>query len=189
MARFGKSWLAVALAPVAGCASNPPPPPGPSIEEFQEVSARLEEAQVEIAELREKLGRTAAEARAAREAAAVASLETARGQVEQKRLAREMEEAASSTGPSKRKAGSAPALRGTVLATDPKMDLYLISIGKKDGVTEGVELVVYRDDTFVASVLVEKVFADKASVKVKVANGKALRRGEIQVGDRVGDTF
>jgi chromosome segregation ATPase len=46
-------------------------------------------------------------------------------------------------------------VKGMVLAADPKMDIYLISVGDKDQVKLGDELTVYRGDQFVAFVVVD----------------------------------
>ena len=75
-------------------------------------------------------------------------------------------------------------LKGLVLAADNKVGIFLISCGKKDGVVIGDELTVYRGDTFVAVVVVDKVFQDKASVVLKTENGKPLRKSDIKQGDK-----
>lgn len=83
---------------------------------------------------------------------------------------------------------SAP-VKGTVLAADAKMDIYLISVGSKDGVKTADELTVYRNDQFVAVVVVDKVFEDKASVMVKKMDGKAFKKSDIQQGDKVATVY
>jgi outer membrane murein-binding lipoprotein Lpp len=191
--------LAMALL-LSGCASDPPPPPGPTMEEFEEVSGRLEEAQVTITELREQVARARVEARAAREAAAVASLDVAKAQVEQKRLARELAGVSSSTDgarpgrpetdpPPRKPDAPYTSAHGSVVAVDEKMGVYLVSLGENRGVKSGDELTVHRDAKFVAIVIVDKVFEDKASVRVKVVNGKPLKKSDIQTGDKVGNVL
>jgi hypothetical protein len=71
-----------------------------------------------------------------------------------------------------------------ILASNPEMDIYLISVGEAD-VNLADELTVYRGDTFIAQVVVDKVFKDKASVTVKRLNGKPMKKSDIKVGDKV----
>lgn len=83
---------------------------------------------------------------------------------------------------------SAP-VKGVVLAADAKMDIYLISVGSKDGVKTADELTIYRNDQFVAVVVVDKVYEDKASVMVKRMDGKAFKKMDIQQGDKVATIY
>jgi hypothetical protein len=76
-------------------------------------------------------------------------------------------------------------VKGQVLASDPAMDIYLISVGSKDGVKVADEMTVFRGDQFVAIVVVDKVFNDKASVTVKKMGGKPQKKSDIKTGDKV----
>jgi len=76
-------------------------------------------------------------------------------------------------------------LKGTVLAADDRSGIYLVSLGTKDGLKAGDDLTVHRGDTFVAVVVVDKPFADKASVVVKEQDGRPLKNSPIRQGDRV----
>lgn len=82
-------------------------------------------------------------------------------------------------------------VKGMVLAADAKQDIYLISVGSKDSVKVGDELTVYRGDQFVAVVVVDKVFEDKASVITKREGGKALKKDgmDIRQGDKVATVY
>jgi predicted nucleic acid-binding Zn-ribbon protein len=80
-------------------------------------------------------------------------------------------------------------VKGQVLAADPAMDIYLISIGEKDQLKVADELTVFRGDQFIAVVVVDKVFADKASVVVKKVNGKPFKKGDIKQGDKVANVL
>jgi hypothetical protein len=188
----------------AGCASDPPPPRGPTMEQFQEVSERLDAALQETEGLREQVARATAETRTAREAAAVASLEAAKLGIEIKRLQKDLDAGAAAREAGAQDDPGAPdsfrkgrarddsgcrVLKGTVLAADVKMGLYLISIGKKQDVREGDELTVYRGESFVAVVVVDRVFEDKASVCVKKVKDKPFQKSEIRPGDKVANTF
>jgi hypothetical protein len=85
---------------------------------------------------------------------------------------------------------SAP-VKGMVLAADSKSDIYLVSVGEKDQVRVGDELTVYRGDQFVAVVVVDKVFPDKASVITKREGGKPLKKDgmDIRQGDKVATVY
>ncbi|MHC4922932.1 MAG: hypothetical protein ACYTG4_02500 [Planctomycetota bacterium] len=76
-------------------------------------------------------------------------------------------------------------VKGKVLAADSSMDLYLLSVGEKDGVKLADELTVYRNGQFVAVVVVDKVMADKCSASVKVMAGKSFKKMDVQQGDEV----
>ena len=78
-------------------------------------------------------------------------------------------------------------VKGQVLAVDNESGIFLVSLGRKDGLAAGHDLTVYRGDKFVAVVVVDKVFEDKASVVIKSEEGKPLIKEdwEIRQGDRV----
>jgi hypothetical protein len=80
-------------------------------------------------------------------------------------------------------------VKGQVLAVDSAVDLYLISVGSKDGLKVADELTVFRGDSFVALVVVDRVFDDKASVTVKKVNGKPFKKSDIRQGDKVANVF
>ena len=77
-----------------------------------------------------------------------------------------------------------PPVKGMVLAADNRADVYLLSAGREDGVAVGDEFTVFRGDAFVADVVVDKVFADKCAVAVKMVNGKPMKKSDIQQADR-----
>jgi hypothetical protein len=80
-------------------------------------------------------------------------------------------------------------VKGQILAANSEVDIYLISVGEKDGLKVADELTVFRGDQFVAVVVVDKVFADKASVVVKKVNGKPFKKGDIKQGDKVANVL
>jgi predicted RNase H-like nuclease (RuvC/YqgF family) len=80
-------------------------------------------------------------------------------------------------------------VKGMVLAANAEMDIYLISVGEQSGVKVADELTVFRGDQFIAQVVVDKVYADKASVYVKKMNNKPLKKGEIRQGDSVATVY
>jgi DNA repair exonuclease SbcCD ATPase subunit len=67
----------------------------------------------------------------------------------------------------------------TVQASDNEMDIYILSVGSADGVTEGYEFHVYRGSTYVATVMVDRVFPNHCSTHVK----HHLKKSPIQAGD------
>ena len=81
------------------------------------------------------------------------------------------------------------AVKGLVLAADDKMDIFLVSVGRNEGLEIGHELTVYRGDTFVAVVVVDKVFADKAAASIKKENGKRMQKSPIRQGDKVASIY
>lgn len=85
--------------------------------------------------------------------------------------------------------GETTPVKGQVLAADAAMDIYLISVGTKDGVKIADELTVFRGDKFIAQVVVDQVFPDKASVVVKKLAGKPMKQADIKTGDKVATTL
>lgn len=81
--------------------------------------------------------------------------------------------------------GETVSVKGQILAADSAMDIYLISVGTKDGVKLADELTVFRGDAFVAVVVVDQVFENKAAVIVKKVNGKPMKKSDIKTGDKV----
>ena len=67
----------------------------------------------------------------------------------------------------------------TVQAADNEMDIYILSVGSADGVTEGYEFHVYRGSTYVATVVVDRVFPNHSSAHVK----HHLKKSPIKPGD------
>ncbi len=66
-----------------------------------------------------------------------------------------------------------------VQAADNGVDIYILSVGSSDGVTEGYEFHVYRGNTYVATVVVDKVFPNHCSTHVK----DGLKKSPIRPGD------
>jgi hypothetical protein len=77
------------------------------------------------------------------------------------------------------------AVKGQVLAASAADDIYVLSIGSKDGVKENDELTAYRGDDFVAVLVVYQVEGDKCAASVKRIDGKPFKRGEVRTGDKV----
>jgi len=191
--RFRKATvtaLAAACALLSGCAATPPPPPGPTMDQFRAVADATEALKrekealdVRVAELEKALKEARREAAGASEAVAYAITEAKRLDLAVQNLDAmyaNMLEPRSEPHPQE-----PPPFRGDVLAADPAMDIYEISVGSKQGVKIADELIVFRVDQFVAIVIVDQVFPDKASVVVKKVNGKPQKRSDIRMGDKV----
>jgi hypothetical protein len=70
-------------------------------------------------------------------------------------------------------------LDAVVQAVDNENDIYILSVGSKDGVKEGYEFTVHRNGEYIATVVVDKVFANHASARTK----DGLKRKDAQAGD------
>jgi predicted RNase H-like nuclease (RuvC/YqgF family) len=70
-------------------------------------------------------------------------------------------------------------LDAVVQAVDNANDIYILSVGSKDGVQEGYEFTVHRNGEYIATVVVDKVFANHASARTK----DGLKRKDAQAGD------
>ena len=82
-------------------------------------------------------------------------------------------------------------LKGAVLAADNKAGVFLLDRGQRDGIKVGDELTVYRADSFVAVVVVDRVSEENCAVSVKVENGTPLLKAGMQVrrGDQVATVY
>ena len=70
-------------------------------------------------------------------------------------------------------------LRAVVSAADPRADIYILSVGKKDGVEAGYEFTVYRGNEYISTIVVDKVFENYASGTTK----KGMKRKDVMPGD------
>ncbi len=66
-----------------------------------------------------------------------------------------------------------------VQSVDNTNDIYILSVGSKDGVAEGWEFTVHRNGEFVATVVVDKVYANYASARTKAG----MKRKDANPGD------
>lgn len=77
--------------------------------------------------------------------------------------------------------GTVKDVRGVVSAASAKDDVYVLSVGQKDGVDIGYEFTVFRGSNYVATVVVDSVWPNLASCRVKAGTKKS----DIQAGDSV----
>ncbi len=70
-------------------------------------------------------------------------------------------------------------LDAVVQAVDNANDIYILSVGSTDGVKEGYEFTVHRNGEYIATVVVDKVFANHASARTK----DGLKRKDAEAGD------
>lgn len=77
-----------------------------------------------------------------------------------------------------------PAINGRVLAVSDKVNLVLISVGRKDGVEVGYDFTVYRGGDYIATIIVEKVEEDWSAARLKENTLKDPRK-PVQVNDNV----
>ena len=70
-------------------------------------------------------------------------------------------------------------LDAVVQAVDNANDIFILSVGSNDGVSEGYEFTVHRNGEYIATVVVDKVFANHASAHTK----DGLKRKDAQAGD------
>jgi hypothetical protein len=74
---------------------------------------------------------------------------------------------------------------GIIRAYDETVGLYFVSVGSKDGVKVGQTVNVSRDGGFVAELVVDRVFDDRATATVRNVRGISMRKSPIHLGDRV----
>lgn len=72
-------------------------------------------------------------------------------------------------------------VNGVVSAASAKDDVYVLSVGTKDGVEMGYEFTVFRGSNYVATVVVDQVWPNLASCRVK----SGTKKSDIQAGDSV----
>jgi DNA repair exonuclease SbcCD ATPase subunit len=54
-------------------------------------------------------------------------------------------------------------VHGVVQACNNNLDIYVLSVGSKDGVKEGYEFTIYRDSKYVTTIVIDKVFPNYSS--------------------------
>lgn len=70
-------------------------------------------------------------------------------------------------------------VHGVVQAVDNRVDIYVISVGSKDGVQPGYEFTVYRGNEYVSTIVIDKVFPNYASGTTK----PGTKRRDVMAGD------
>jgi peptidoglycan hydrolase CwlO-like protein len=70
-------------------------------------------------------------------------------------------------------------VKGVVQAVDNKVDIYVISVGEKDGVKPGYEFTVYRGSQYVSTIVIDKVFPNYSSGTTKAGTKKS----DVMAGD------
>jgi len=71
------------------------------------------------------------------------------------------------------------AVSGVVSAADPKVDVYILSVGEKDGVVAGYEFTIYRGSEYISTIVVDKVFPNLSSGRTK----PGTKRKDVMAGD------
>jgi hypothetical protein len=72
-----------------------------------------------------------------------------------------------------------PRIRGRIQAGDLKADVYVLSVGSKDGVETGDEFTISRGDRYVSTIVVDAVFPNHSAGHAK----PAMRKSDIAVDD------
>ncbi len=71
------------------------------------------------------------------------------------------------------------AVQGVVQAVDNKADIYVLSIGSKDGVEVGYEFTVFRGSEYVSTIVIDKVFPNYSSGMTK----SGMKKRDVMAGD------
>jgi hypothetical protein len=96
-------------------------------------------------------------------------------------LARVSEERPPHAAPAPAVPGARAPVRSVIQAASNRDDVFVISAGSKDGVVVGDEFGVHRGGQVVATLVVDKVFPNYASARVK----PGTTRTELKAGDEV----
>jgi outer membrane murein-binding lipoprotein Lpp len=156
---LGALVLAPCLA-ATGCASKgggPPPSPPASADDLKTANEKIARLEKEFGEMREKVD---AHDRVLKGGASESDM-------------------AGVAPPAER-----PPVSGSVLVADLVNDSYTLSRGTQDGVYAGDEFSVFRGTSFVAVVVVDKVFAERSLAVTKMLGGKPHKKSDIRQGDR-----
>jgi uncharacterized coiled-coil DUF342 family protein len=76
---------------------------------------------------------------------------------------------------------SAPKIDGAVIGVSNRVNLVVINVGEEDGVRVGYEFTIYRGTSYVAKMVVEKVYPSQAAGRVLIE----MQKDKVQQGDRV----
>jgi len=79
--------------------------------------------------------------------------------------------------------GEAPvsAVKGVVQAASASDDVFVVSVGSKDGVKVGYEFTVSRGDKYVSTIVIDSVFPNHAAGHTK----QGMKKLDVQAGDSV----
>lgn len=70
-------------------------------------------------------------------------------------------------------------VKGVVNAVNNSVDIFVISVGAKDGVKAGYEFTVYRGSEYVSTIVIDKVFPNYSSGTTK----PGTKKKDVQAGD------
>lgn len=70
-------------------------------------------------------------------------------------------------------------VRGVVQAAKDDLDIYILSVGTKDGVEAGYEFTIYRGNEYISTIVIDKVFPNYSSGMTK----SGTKRKPVQAGD------
>jgi hypothetical protein len=76
---------------------------------------------------------------------------------------------------------SMKAVNGVVAATSAKDDVHVLSVGSKDGVEVGYEFTVFRGSDYVATIVIDAVYPNYSSGRVK----GGTKKSDVRAGDSV----
>jgi chromosome segregation ATPase len=143
-------------------------------------SADLEKTRGELTTVSENLAR-------AEQRADTAEKGLAAGEATNKSLTEQVDEANTLLTAYRTQFGNIPSVaitqpvKGVVQAASAKDDVYVISVGSKDGVKAGYEFVVSRGDRYVSTIVIDSVFPNHAAGHTKTG----MRKLDVQAGDAV----
>ncbi len=74
-----------------------------------------------------------------------------------------------------------PKIDGAVIGVSSRVNLIVINVGEEDGVRAGFEFTIYRGNSYVGKMVVEKVYPRQAAGRVMLE----MTKDKVQQGDRV----
>ncbi|GEM_PF-2792563 len=78
-------------------------------------------------------------------------------------------------------AGGPPQINGAIVGVSDKVNLVVINVGEEDGVRVGFAFTIYRGNSYVGKMVVEKVYPRQAAGRVMLE----MTKSNVRQGDRV----
>jgi len=153
----------------------------------EQLSNQLAQATADLAQLKDKL--KTSEENLARETARADSSEkaTAAAEAQNVSLTNELDASRTLTAAYKAKFGAlsdvavTAAVKGVIQSASAKDDVFVLSVGSKDGVKVGYEFTVSRGSNYVTTIIVDAVYPNNASAHSK----SGMKKMDAQAGDTV----
>lgn len=149
--------------------------------ENEDLRKKLDNLEYKIEELEEQIEKKDSELAAARKEKEQLNLKIARLEEEKARLQEKLNKLEDTVDLGKISVVALKEIKGMVMAVNEDYGFVIINLGAKDKITKGMVLFVYRDDTMIGKVEVDRIYEEMSSANIL----PEWKQADIKVGDQV----